>query len=595
MRKLVTVLIVLAVAGGGGYYYYRSTQSQEKPTVNQVTITQGTIVEEVQATGTLEALRTVTVGPQVSGTIVSLEGVDFNHIVHKGQVVARLDPSLLQVQVDIQKANIERQQTDIDSQKVQLENDERTLARTKELAAKGLVNQTQLEDADLQVKTRKAQIESAEKQLVQAQANLAQAELNVSYTEVKSPIDGVVVDRKVDIGQTIQSSMNITPFFTIATDLTHLKLTAAVDESEVGKLKPDMEVLFTVDAFPNETFRGTVNAVRLNAQTLNNVVTYPVWIDAPNPELKLKPSMTANVRIVVSRAENVVRVPLQATRFRPTADMYTALGLTPPANEGRGAGGGRRGQNGAGAGAAGDAAAPASGVRNQNATPGAGQNAANAGGQGASMRRGNGNGNAAPTGQMAASAANGQNGNGNGFRNGGGFGRGGFANLSPEEREQLRAQFAQNGGFRRGGGRGTGAGGNGANGGQTPLTGAAALAASRQSNDSDQTIDELFTTTAAPRTPTQVYTWDEANKKLTPIRVVTGIADTQYAALLSGDLKVGMQVVTGISLPQTSAQRNQNNIFGQQPGRGFGGLQPGGPGGFGGGGFGGGGGGRGGR
>jgi hypothetical protein len=211
------------------------------------------------------------------------------------------------------------------------------------------------------------------------------------------------------------------------------------------------------------------------------------------------------------------------------------------------------------------------------------------------MRRGNGNGNAAPTGQMAASAANGQNGNGNGFRNGGGFGRGGFANLSPEEREQLRAQFAQNGGFRRGGGRGTGAGGNGANGGQTPLTGAAALAASRQSNDSDQTIDELFTTTAAPRTPAQVYTWDEANKKLTPIRVVTGIADTQYAALLSGDLKVGMQVVTGISLPQTSAQRNQNNIFGQQPGRGFGGLQPGGPGGFGGGGFGGGGGGRGGR
>jgi HlyD family secretion protein len=581
MRKLVTVLIVLAVAGGGGYYYYRSTQSKEKPTVNQVTITQGTIVEEVQATGTLEALRTVQVGPQVSGTILSLEGVDFNSIVHRGQVVARLDPSLLQVQVDIQKANIERQETDIASQKVQLDNDRRVLARTKELADKGLVNQQQYEDADLQVKTRQAQIESAEKQLVQARANLAQAELNVSYTEVKSPIDGVIVNRRVDIGQTIQSSMNITPFFDIATDLTHLKLTAAVDESEIGKLSPNMEVLFTVDSYPAETFRGTVNAVRLNAQTLNNVVTYPVWIDAPNPELKLRPSMTANVRILVSRAENVVRVPLQALRFRPTSDMYTALGLTPPATEGRGAGG-RRGQNGTGAGPAGDVP----GVRNDGAVPAAGQSASNASGQGAAMRRNGGNGNGAPTGQMAAAAANGQNGNG-----GRGFGRGGFANLSPEERERLRAQFAQNGGSRRGG-RGQGAGAPAGSGGQSPTTGAAALAASRESNDPDQKIDALYTTTAPPRTVGQVYTWDEAGKKLTPIRVVTGIFDTQYAALLSGDVKVGMQVVTNIAIPQTSSQRNQNNIFGQQQGRGFGGFPGGGPGGFGGGGGGGRGGGR---
>jgi hypothetical protein len=363
-----------------------------------------------------------------------------------------------------------------------------------------------------------------------------------------------------------------------------LKLTAAVDESEIGKLRPNMEVLFTVDSYPNETFRGTVNAVRLNAQTLNNVVTYPVWIDAPNPELKLRPSMTANVRILVSRAENVIRVPRQALRFRPTTDMYTALGLTPPAIEGRGAGG-RRGQNGAGpgAGAPADATAPTSGVRNEGAAPAAGQNAANAASQGAAMRRGNGN--AAPTGQMAASAANGQNGNGGGFRNGGGFGRGGFANLSPEERERLRAQFAQNGGGSRRGGAGPGA-----NGGQAPTTGAAALAASRQSNAADQKIDSLYTTTAPPRTVGQVYTWDEPNKKLTPIRVVTGVTDGQYEALLSGDVKVGMQVVTGIVLPQSAASRNQNNIFGQQPGRGFGGLQPGGgPGG--GGGFGGGGGG----
>src|SRR5262249_25457622 len=148
---------------------------------------------------------------------------------------------------------------------------------------------------------------------------------------IRSPIDGVVVNRVVDIGQTVQASMQTPQFFTIATDLTTLKLTASVDESEIGYLRPNMGVTFTVDAYGTQQFRGAVDAVRLNAQTVNNVVTYPVWITVQNPDLKLRPSMTANVRIIVDQAMNVVKIPNQALRFRPTSDNYTWLGMTPPA------------------------------------------------------------------------------------------------------------------------------------------------------------------------------------------------------------------------------------------------------------------------
>ncbi len=150
----------------------------------------------------------------------------------------------------------------------------------------------------------------------------------------------------MDVGQTVQQSMSVATFFTIATNLTSLKLTAGVDEADIGKIRPHMDVSFTVDSYPNQTFAGTVNSVRLNATTSNNVVTYPVWIDVMNPDLKLRPSMTATVKIIVSTAPDAIRIPNQALRFRPTTDMYAALGLTPPP-AGRG-----RGGRAAGAGAA---------------------------------------------------------------------------------------------------------------------------------------------------------------------------------------------------------------------------------------------------
>jgi HlyD family secretion protein len=572
MKKWITVLVLLAAAGGGAYYYYSYGKTEEKPQVVQATVSQGTITEVVQATGTLEAWRTVQVGPQVSGTINWL-GADFNSIVRAGDVIARLDPSLLQTQVDIQTANIERQETDIASQNVQLEDAQRTFARTKELFAKGLANQTQLEQAELAIKTRQAQIASAEKQLVQARANMSQAKLNVSYTEVKSPIDGVVVNRRVDIGQTVQSSMNITPFFDIATDLRTLRLSAQVDEADIGKVQPGMPVNFTVDSYAGQNFQGTVSAVRLNAFTQNNVVTYPVWIDAPNLDLKLRPSMTATVRIHIASAENVVRIPNQALRFRPTTDMYTALGLTPPPPTPAGARGARGGRAGeAPSDAPATTTAPTGtqrGQRQNQAAPATGRS-----------------GRATPggaTGQQGRQAGE-SGGRGFGAGEGQGFGRGQFANLSPEERQRLREQF--------GGGRGgaNAAGGQGRRGGAASAGGGNAAARQGQAfgrPPSDlaplegNKIDELFQPTPQRVTQGGVWTWDEPNKKLTEIRVTTGLTDGQFSQLISGDVKPGQQLVTSIVIPLTQAQRQQNNIFGNQGRGNFGGMQPGGaPGGF---------------
>ena len=223
MKRLVAFIVLLIAGGGGAYYYYVYGKPVEKPTVMQAAISQGDIVEAVQASGTLDPVRRVDVGSQVSGQVQELY-VDFNSNVTQGMLLAKIDPTLLETQVQIQKANIARQEGDIDNQMVQLEDVKKQLERTRAMFEKGLQNQQQLEQAELAVKMRQAQIDSAKKQLVQAQANLAQAELNVSYTEIRSPIDGVVVDRRVDRGQTVQASMTSPQFFILATDLHTLKL-----------------------------------------------------------------------------------------------------------------------------------------------------------------------------------------------------------------------------------------------------------------------------------------------------------------------------------------------------------------------------------
>jgi HlyD family secretion protein len=332
-RRHTALVAILALTTGGGVYYHTvSARQAVDPQIVQAPITTGDIVEAVQVTGTLQPLRTVNVGSQVSGVVSALEA-DFNSVVRKGQVIAQLDPSLFKVQVDLQAAAVDRQKGEILNQEMQLQNETVALQRAQALFDKGLVAQQALEDARLQVSVRTTQLDAARKALKTAEANLDQAKLNLSYTTIRSPIDGVVVNRLVDVGQTVQSSMNVAQFFTLATDLRQLRLEAVVDEAEIGRIRPGMTAEFTVDAYGDDTFQGTVETVTLNAQTSNNVVTYPVWINVPNPDVKLRPSMTANVRILVAEAKGVTRVPAAATRFRPTSAMFAALGLPVPESQ----------------------------------------------------------------------------------------------------------------------------------------------------------------------------------------------------------------------------------------------------------------------
>ena len=598
MKKLLIGLILILLAGAGAYAYFKYTKTEDKPTVTQAAFTQGNIIQQVQATGTLEAIRNVQVGSQVSGTVKAIY-VDFNSIVKKDQVIAELDPSLLQVQVAVQKANIERQQGDIAQQQVQLENDQLNLKRSVAQAEKGLVSPQQREAAELAVKSRMAQIESAKKQIVQSQAQLSQAELNVSYCTIRSPIDGVVVNRAADVGQTVQSSMQVATLFLIATDLRTLKLSAGVDEADIGFIRRGMPVSFQVDSYQGQNFTGTVDAVRLNAQTANNVVTYPVWITVDNSDLKLRPSMTANLRIIVDQANNVLKVPNQALRFRPTGDMYTWLGLTPPA-AGRGRGAGANADAGKGVpGAPGDAAGKggrdAAGKGQPGGTASAGGGRRQRGGQGApggdqtaSLREGGGQGRGQGRQDQGFNAEAGQGGGrrGQGGEDRGGFGRGG-STLTPEQMAQFREQFGGRGG--RGGrgqggqpGQGGGGRGQGAPGGMGRAVGnAPQLSTSTITSSSAEKIDDLFSEVPKRIQPGQVWLYDEKAtdpaKKLRQISVRLGLTDGSTSELVSSGepLAVGTMVVTNVVPPPSAMPKaGGSSIFQQQRGFGPGGGDP---------------------
>jgi len=364
MKKLIYLVIVLVLAGGG-YYYWDSQKAPEVPQFMKAAISQGDVVEVVSATGTLKAERTFNVGSKVSGVVEELY-VDFNEIVRRGQVLAKVNTDLLETQVRIQEANIARQEVDLANQRVQLEDAQRSLDRTRKMFEAKLVTQQALEAAELAVKSRIAQIASAEKSKVQADVNLDQARLNVTEATIISPIDGVVVNRVVDKGQTIVGSQQATKFFDIATELTTLRLEGGVDEAEIGKVRQGMKVVFTVDAYPNVNFEGTIQMVGINPTVQQNVVTYTTVAEVKNNDLRLKPGMTASMRIEVARRDNVMRIPAGALRFRPTNDMWTALKQEPPTPVGRGGGAGRTGGPSAGAGqtaapgaAPGQTAAPA--------------------------------------------------------------------------------------------------------------------------------------------------------------------------------------------------------------------------------------------
>ena len=611
MKKLITFAILLALGGGGGYFYWKSKQKPEIPEFMKVTISEGEIVEEVSATGTLAPKRSVGVGSFVSGRVEEVL-VDYNDIVKKGQVLARIDTSILKTQVDIQRANIERQELDLANLQVQLADSKRQLARQKELLDKKLTTQQQYEAAELTVSSRESQIATAQKQMVSARYSLDTANTNLGYATITSPVDGVIVDKKVDPGITVQSSQSVATLFTIAEDLTVLKLEGGVDESEIGKVRTGMTVRFGVDAYPNQTFTGVITMVRLNPTNQQNVITYTTVAEVNNRDLRLKPGQTAQMRIEVSRRDNVLRIPSAALRFRPNNDMYAALKQEPPTPAGRAGGAGPGGRGGDNAAATPAATPAAAGATPATAPPPA---AANNGAQ-ASNADGRGNGNRQRGSDGAANPFQGGGDRTNSGRGGGGMGRGGGMNsmLTPEQQKQMEAirqlpreeraaAMAKLGINFGGGGRGGRGGGNqgGRQGGQGNQGGSTVPLTERNA----KSIDELFPPIVRNPIRGQVYILLPADAEhkygtLKRLDIMQGITNGTFTELVSGppELKVGTELVSNISMPWLAARTTgttQGNPFsGQQPGRGMpgmGGPGGGGPGG-GGGGRGGGGGGR---
>ncbi|HEV2750060.1 MAG TPA: efflux RND transporter periplasmic adaptor subunit [Gemmatimonadales bacterium] len=315
----LVALIALAVFRHGDAIQYLTSKVQ-----------QGEIRDAVDATGTVNAVITVQVGSQVSGTIAKLN-VDFNSRVHKGDVVAVIDPTLLQGTLLQATADLETAKASVAVARADLAKAEATLAQTKRdydraaaMAKTGVITQQELDLATANYASAQASADAATAGVTQAQAQVTQKEAavavartNLDHTVIRSPIDGIVVARNVDVGQTVAASLQAPTIFTIAQDLTKMQVYASVDESDVGRIKPKQAVSFKVDAFPKETFHGVVTQIRMNPTTVQNVVTYNAVVDFANPELKLFPGMTAYVTIPVATVENVLKLPNAAIRFRP--------------------------------------------------------------------------------------------------------------------------------------------------------------------------------------------------------------------------------------------------------------------------------------
>jgi HlyD family secretion protein len=350
----LAIIILLVCAGVAGFLLWgRKAAASDYITAK---VDRGNVEVTVSATGTVQAVTTVQVGSQVSGTVQWL-GADFNSQVKKGQVVARLDPAIFQAQVDNARASVQNAQAAIVAAQTDIVNQQ---ANVKASQANVEVNRVQRDDALALVKRyqdlksvipsrdieaaqatanaaaaryeqavaqvgqvqaglaqSRAKVDQARAMLAQAQAQLTQQQANLDHSIISSPIDGVVVSRAVDIGQTVAASLQAPTLFTIANDLTKMQVLASIDEADVGQIKQGIKANFSVDAFPGEMFTGEISQLRLNAQTTQNVVTYSAVIDVANPELKLRPGMTANITIPVARAGDVLTVPNAALRFKP--------------------------------------------------------------------------------------------------------------------------------------------------------------------------------------------------------------------------------------------------------------------------------------
>jgi HlyD family secretion protein len=315
-KKILLTTAALLLAGGAGFAYWRmGGVSAEAPFVT-TPVQRGNITQVVSSTGTLQAGVTVQVGSQVSGTIDKLFA-NFNSKVQAGQMVAQLNQDKFKAAVDQAKANLIAAQSSFAKAKVSVEDAGRTLERTRELRKRELTAQSELDAAQTAHDAAMAQLEVNKAQVAQAQAAINQVSVDLNNTTIRSPVDGIVISRNVDVGQTVAASLQAPTLFTIANDLSKMEVHSNVDEADVGNVWEGQEVTFTVDAFPARRFRGKVYQVRNAPVNVQGVVTYNAVARIDNKELLLKPGMTANVQFLVSRKEDVLTIPNMAMRFKP--------------------------------------------------------------------------------------------------------------------------------------------------------------------------------------------------------------------------------------------------------------------------------------
>ncbi len=316
MKKIVVMSIIVIALVAAGFILFRGRGNEPKFRTDK--IVRGDIQMAVTATGTVNPVTTVLVGTQVSGTIKEIY-VDFNYPVKKGQLIALIDPALFEAQVNQARANLLSAKANLEKAGAILIDAKRTMDRYKELFSKNLIARSDLDTAETNYETANASVSAAKSQVAQTEAALSLTETNLHYTRIVSPVDGIVVSRNVDVGQTVAASFQTPTLFSIAQDLTKMQIDTNVDESDIGNIKVGQNVEFIVDAYPDITFKGRVWQVRNAPITVQNVVTYDVVINVDNPELKLKPGMTANVSIIISTKNDVLKIPNAALRFKPSA------------------------------------------------------------------------------------------------------------------------------------------------------------------------------------------------------------------------------------------------------------------------------------
>ncbi|MEO8017893.1 MAG: efflux RND transporter periplasmic adaptor subunit [Pseudomonadota bacterium] len=328
------VAIVLVIL----FFIYRyATGGSDAPDYQTVVAERGNVVSRVSTSGSLQAVVTVDVGSQVSGRVQELFA-DFNSPVKKGELIAKIDPSLFGASVVSAEANVTAARANVTRLTVTAEDAERQAKRASEVYEQRLISETERDNTVATARAARASVDQGQGQLAQARAALETARTNLRYTDIRSPTDGVVISRAVNVGQTVAASLSAPVIFTIAQDLRKMEVHTNVAESDIGRLKPGMRISFTVDAYPGEPFRGSIRDIRNAAQVVQNVVTYDAVIDVANPDLKLKPGMTATVSIVTDRRRDVLSVPNTALRFRPEGAPVAGPASAAPGGAQAGAG-----------------------------------------------------------------------------------------------------------------------------------------------------------------------------------------------------------------------------------------------------------------